>query len=409
MSGFWRNVTSVLAGTALAQAIPVFASLIVARQYAPAEFGVFAAWLGVVMFLSVVLTGRFETALAIEADGEPRRIAVISTLVTAILAAALAGLVLAAVWVLVPSVAGNTPMWLIAIAVPAALALAASQTWQSWAAAEGRYRALSVMRIADAATVALAQIMAGFFDASATALGAAYLFGVTFGLAVAAFLLPVGALPETGIVKTVHAFWRRHFRFPLWSLPADAINTAAGQLPVLLVASKFGADVAGLLAMTMKVLGAPIGLLGRAVLDVFKRRAAASFRERGECRSDYLQTFKVLAIGSLAFCAVMVVVSEDLFALAFGEKWRLSGTIAVWLLPLFALRFVASPLSYMVYIAGKQHMDLAWQVALLAMTLACLALPRSHELALQAYSLGYSLLYLVYLAMSYRFSCGSGR
>ncbi len=409
MSGFWRNVTSVLAGTALAQAVPVLASLIIARQYAPAEFGMFAAWLGVVMFLGVVLTGRFEAALAIEEDGEPRRLAVISTLATAALAAVLAGLVLVAVKAFVPSVAGKTPALLIAIAIPAALAIAAAQTWQSWAAAEGRYRALSVMRIAEAAMVALAQIAAGFVDASAAALGGAHFLGVIFGLVVATFLMPVGALPEMGIVRTVRAFWRRHFRFPVWSLPADAINAAAGQLPVLIVATRFGADVAGLLAMTMKVLGAPIGLLGKAVLDVFKRRAASSFRERGECRSEYLQTFRVLAIGSLAFCAVMAMVSEDLFALAFGENWRLAGTIAVWLLPLFALRFMASPLSYMVYIAGKQHLDLIWQIALLGMTLAALGLPRSHEPALQAYSLGYSLLYLVYLAMSYRFSCGTSR
>ena len=32
------------------------------------------------------------------------------------------------------------------------------------------------------------------------------------------------------------------------------------------------------LPLTMRVLGAPVGLLGRAVLDVFKRHAATAFR-----------------------------------------------------------------------------------------------------------------------------------
>jgi hypothetical protein len=63
----------------------------------------------------------------------------------------------------------------------------------------------------------------------------------------------------------------------------------------------------------------------------------------------------------------------------------------------------------MVYIAGKQHVDLVWQIALLAMTIAALNIPYGHDIALQVYSAGYSFLYVVYLAMSYRFSLGNRR
>lgn len=76
-SDFWRSVASVLTGTALAQAIPILGSLVIARQYAPSEFGRFSAWLGLVLLAAVALTGRFETALALEPDGEPRRRAMV--------------------------------------------------------------------------------------------------------------------------------------------------------------------------------------------------------------------------------------------------------------------------------------------------------------------------------------------
>lgn len=406
MSSYWRSVASVLTGTALAQIIPIIGSLVIARLYAPAEFGVFSAWLGIVLLLGVVLTGRFETALAVEVDGEPRRLAVVSTLATACLVACAAAILLAIGAVFAPVVIDDFPSVLIVASVPTALAIAAAQTWQSWAAAEGSYRQLSLMRIAQAGAVTLIQVIAGVFHASADTLAIAHLLGVIVGLAFSTYLMPVGTFPLGQAIMTIRRFWSRQRRFPLLSLPADAINTAAAQLPLLIVASRFGAETAGLLAMTMRILGAPIGLLGKSVLDVFKRHAATSFRERGECRSDYLRTFKVLALGSLAFCAVMVLASESLFALAFGEVWRGAGTIAVWLLPLFALRFIASPLSYMVYIAGKQHVDLFWQIALLGMTVTSLSIPTNHQLALQAYSAGYSMLYVIYLAMSYRFSLG---
>jgi O-antigen/teichoic acid export membrane protein len=407
-SNFWRSVVTVLGGTALAQIIPILGSLIVARQYAPTEFGIYSGWLGVVMLLAILLTGRFETALAIESDGEPRRLAVISTLSTCLLVACGAGLFLAIfIWLGVgTALLDKIPSQMVSAMVPTAFAIASAQTWQSWAAAEGNYRQLNLMRITEATMVTIAQISAGTMFKSAIALAIAYLLGILCGLFVAVRLMPLGEPPTGKYRVTVSEFWRRNHRFPLISLPADAINTAAVQLPILIVGNRFGAETAGLLAMTMRIMGAPIGLLGKSVLDVFKRHAATSFRERGECRNDYIRTFKVLLIGSLAFCAVMAFSNETLFTLALGENWRGAGTFAVWLLPLFALRFMASPLSYIVYIAGKQHVDLFWQVALLGMTVITLSYPQHHDLAVQSYSGGYSLLYVIYLFMSYRFSLG---
>lgn len=408
ISDFWRSVAAVVTGTALAQAIPVAGSLIIARQYAPTDYGLFSAWLGMVLLAAVVLTGRFETALALEPDGELRRRAVVSTLLTAVLSMIVLACAAAVVVAISPAWLGRGSVTLLAAFVPLALLIAAGQTWQSWAAAEGRYRELSMMRIAEAGAITASQVALGAGFASAGALAVGHLIGVAVGLGVSARLLPLrwsGGIP----LPMVREFWSRYRRFPLLSLPADALNTAAAQLPVLIIAGRFGTEIAGLLALSMRTLGAPIGILGKSVLDVFKRHAAASYRERGECRADYLQTFKVLAAGSLGLAVLLALWSESLFELAFGEAWRGSGTIAAWLVPMFALRFVSSPLSYMVYVAGKQHLDLAWQVCLLGMTLITLNAFPQHDAAIIAYSAGYSLLYIVYLWMSYRFSLGGRR
>ena len=115
----------------------------------------------------------------------------------------------------------------------------------------------------------------------------------------------------------------------------------------------------------------------------------------------------MLTVGTIIVTLIILVSSEPLFVLAFGERWRQAGIFAVWLMPMFALRFVASPLSYVFYVAGKQHVDLCWQVALFLMTVATLYIPRSHASAIQAYSSGYAFLYIVYLALSWRFSKGA--
>lgn len=406
--GFWRSVGSVLTGTALAQAVPIAGSLVIARQYAPAEFGRFSAWLGMVLLAAVALTGRLEAALALEPDGNPRRRAVVSTVVTIVLSALVLAVLVSTALALAPASFAAVSGSLLALFVPTGALVALGQTWQSWAAAEGLYRELSWIRIAEAAFVTSLQIAAGLVFASADALAAAQCLGMLLAFGVSTRLLPLRR-PQDRLTSVVLETWGRYRRFPLLALPADAINTAAAQLPVLIIATRFGVDAAGLLALAFRTLGAPIALLGKAVLDVFKRQASSSYRERGECRAEYVQTFRVLVAFSIAASVVVMIGSEPLFALAFGERWRAAGTMAVWLMPMFALRFVSSPLSYMSYVAGKQHLDLAWQVCLLAMTLTTLHLPDRLSMAIVGYSAGYSLLYVAYLAMSYRFSCGETR
>lgn len=408
-SGFLRSVGSVLSGTLVAQLIPIAGTLVVARIFDPAAFGVFSAWLGGVLFLAVVLSCRFETSLAVVPDGQPRRSGVALTLVTIALTSLIAA---ALVWLaaLVKLEALNRlPVALLVSAVPTAALIAVSQTLQNWAAADGRYRHLTFMRIAQAGSIVLLQIGIGMLWPDATGLGVAYLAGTLFGLIVGIVVMPLQVTRSPGLRRQLFAFWRGYRNFPLYSLPADAVNAAAAQLPLLVVAARFGSEAAGLLAMAMRMLGAPMSLLAASVLDVFKRHAGKAYRERGECRAEYVHAFKILLVVAVAAAVAIAFGAEPVFAAVFGEMWLGAGTMALWLLPRFAIGFVASPLSYMVYVAGKQHLDLIWQLTLLGMTLATLLLIDSAQWALISYGIGYGGLYLVYILMSYQFSLGGRR
>lgn len=401
---YWRAVALVFSGTAFAQMIPLLGSLVIARLFVPAEFGVFMAWLGIAALAGVFVTGRFEMALALEPDGPPRAEAASATFVTSILLLIFVALAGAFTWPFVANRFQAVPAPLMWLYIPAVAVLASAQIWQAWAAAEGRFKALSMMRITQAAAITGFQIGAGFVAPSAVNLALAHVAGVLAGVAIIAWQLPLRRIPEGR--TSLYRFWSRYRRFPIYSLPADTVNTAAGQLPLTILAARYGADVAGFVALAFRTLGAPISLMGSAVLDVFKRRASESWRATGSCLGPFLETFMVLAAGSIAATLIFWFAGEKLFVLAFGPEWRDAGKAAVILLPLFALRFVASPLSYTFYIAEKQHVDLIWQICLLAMTLTTLTRVQGYEQTLMAYALGYGFLYLVYVSLSYRFSTG---
>lgn len=406
---FWANVASVLSGTAIAQAIPVLGSLVLARLFVPEAYGGYAVWLGVVLIVAVVLSLRLDMALAVIPDGEEREQALGYVLVTI----ALWGLVAVAIAAglamtgLAPSGLG-TP-WLLAAAVFGAVLAAWLDTWQAMAAADGAYRLLVRLRIAQTSLILACQLGASLLSRSAEALVAGHVAGMACMVLVALVVRRPQLPLHAGLGSRLVAFWRSHPRFPVFALPADAINSVSAQLPLLIVSARFGNESAGALALTMRVLGTPIGLLGRALLDVFRRHAAEACRQRGECRAEYLSTLKVLAAASAVFAIATMFLAEPLFVFAFGEAWRLAGALAVLMIPLFALRFVASPLSYVFYIVGKQNVDLIWQICLLAVISVALLVPADVRGSVIAYALGYSTMYVVYLALSFRFSQGSAR
>ena len=93
-----------------------------------------------------------------------------------------------------------------------------------------------------------------------------------------------------------------------------------------------------------------------------------------------------------------------LFEILFGSEWRDAGIFAKYLLMMFFLQFSISPLSYTLYIAGKQNYNLYWQIMLLITTSIGIfmgVLNNSVDISIIGFSIAYSFMYIVYLVMIY--------
>ncbi len=404
MNKYWKSIGAVFSGAVIAQLIPILGSLLIVRLYTTTSFGLYSAWLAIVYILAVILSLRFDHALVIEPDGKKREVAVVAVIINIILTAALVCIVLAFLVIWNLDLFGEYPFSMIMMIGPTSIFLALNTLWQGWAAADGEYRNLNYFRIVFASTSVALQISVGFFSSSEIILSVTYLIGLFLSFLFAFYLKPISFNLSGKKFIDILAFWKRRRKFLIYSLPADLINVSSAQLPVLIVTSRFGPEVGGVLALTMRVLGAPIGILGKAVLDVFKRYAAKEYQETKQCRSIYIKTFKTLTAGSLFFCVCVWLIGEQFFRYSFGQDWADAGVYAIWLMPMFALRFIASPLSYTIYITEKQNIDLAWQVLLFFSTVLTLISFDSLHGTILVYSFSYSLLYALYLSITYRLS-----
>jgi len=401
---FWKNVTSVLTGTAMAQSIPILGSLAIARLYTVDDFGIYSAWLGIALILSVISTGRFEASIAIQA---PRKNQFLAFQATNFFIVAM-GVLLSCFLLFFTQIEFS---WLkifelkfLLLLVPTGMVMAFSQTQQSLLAATGQYKLLSIFRVVQALLIIVPQILIGYWFKSPVYLATAHFIGVLVTILMVRYFSPDLKLFSFYNKDLLLNFYKRYKNFLVYSLPADFMNSLSAQLPVIVVTVNFGSETGGILALTMRTLGAPIGILGKSVLDVFKKYASDEYRLLGTCSNIYLKTLFYLTFLAGLFSIFIFFFSKALFTTLFGSEWVKAGEIAVLLLPLFALRFVASPLSYLIYIAEKQNVDLIWQICLLFMTLIVLYSGSSFEDTIKFYSSGYAILYLVYIRLTYNMS-----
>lgn len=406
-SEFFSRVGKVLLGTLGAQLISLSVMLLVVRLYSPGDLGLFNVWLSFATIMAVLVTGRYELALfSGDSGGDSKAIVKLIILVTAVFSIlATFVVVLASLFIeQVPSVVKAYPFGLVLIV----FGMGVNKGVLSLLALQQAFNKLGVARVALAASIAVAQVLAGYMALGVAGLIYGQIVGVLLATVLVCLWFDRAWLSECWAVSfaSVKTAARKYINFPKVSLPADLINTIASQLPIILIAARFGAEAAGWFALTIKMMGAPITLLATSVLDVFKEQAARDYRTSGNCKSIFLKTFKVLALLALPPFLLFWWLGEWAFGLLFGAEWIESGKYAIVLIPMFYMRFVVSPLSYTIYIAQRQQMDLLWQVGLLAVTFGSFMLAQNIITALWLYSVGYAIMYIIYFAISYR--CAQG-
>jgi O-antigen/teichoic acid export membrane protein len=405
LPGFWKHVGTVLGGALGAQAMPLLAAPLITRMCTPAEMGAFSVWLGVVTVSAIAATLRLETAMILDHEAEQQRVCFSVVFRTATITAVLVSLAAMLAHVLdLPALRQQSWAALAVIGVGTWL-MAYTQTTIAYATSHKAFGKAAQAKIWGAGTIAFTQVLLLWAGAGEAGLLAGQLVGLFVGLAAAAILLrPPRPHITPRFDAQARAYLVRHQKFWRFSLPSNLLNGLVSQMPLFLIGMRHGALAAGLYALTQRVLAAPVSLLAASVLEVFKRESVHEFETLGNCRHAYRYTFKALSLLGLGPALVLLFLSPELFAWVFGPSWRPAGELAQILAPLCFLNFIASPLSYVFFVTGRQKVDLMWQVALFLMTLCAFLAPGTLRENVLWYTIGYSALYLVYLHMSYQCS-----
>ncbi len=353
-AGLLQATLTLLAGGVLAQALPLLLGPWLTRLYRPEAFGHYTVFAAVAANLAVVACARYEFALPLaRSDAEARdlmalclRVLMTMTGFTALVAVVLGATGAPAHWA-----------WL-----PVAVAVAGAVQWLTlWATRGERFQALSASRFTQYGGGALAQVAGGLAQLGTAGL---VIGPVVAGAAALGWLrkpAPPGGWRALWQVPRA-AWWavaRRHRDFPLLNTPHAFAGALQDTLAVALVVAYTGDAAAGFWGLGLRYLKAPASLVGGAVSQaLYPRLVGAS---PAAARAALRRVMATLALIALPLVLALMWFGPDLFALAFGERWRAAGTLARALAPYIGVHFVASPLAVV---------TLAWRAQAWALKLA---------------------------------------
>jgi O-antigen/teichoic acid export membrane protein len=352
-----RAGSVLVGGTAVAQAMTVLALPILTRLYSPADFQVFAVYSATLAILAVIACARLEIAIPIpKRDYEAVNLLALA-LVSAAVIAALTALAVFAFPSFIATMIGwdASPayLWLFPVGVIMSGSYAAAQLW---ATRRRNFGDIARTRATQVATGLTVQIAFGILRIAPLGLLLGHLLTSAAGslrLWRSAFRHDRRLLSAIS-PRRMMATLRRHRQFPLFSVIDALATNGANQLPLIIIAALVSGPEAGFLLLAIRLVGAPVQLIGNATSQVFLSHAAEQHHggQLGRATENIVRPLMVWGASAIIFGSFA---ASQLFGLVFGAEWERAGIILMWVAPWSALRLVTSPISMVAAIVGRQR------------------------------------------------------
>ena len=194
------------------------------------------------------------------------------------------------------------------------------------------------------------------------------------------------------------AMAKAYQRYPKFSTFEALFNSAAIQVPIIIIAGLASGPEAGYLALAMAVMQAPMALFGTAIAQVFVSKAPAEFRA-GRLGSFTAEVFGGLLKAGAGPIIAAGILAPVAFPLIFGATWERAGWLVAWMTPWFVLQLLSSPLSMVLHVVGRQRAALALQLCALILRVSTVLLASIWWPAMlpEAYALSGFVFYACYL------------
>lgn len=384
----------------------ILALPVLTRLYSPDDFNLLAVYASALGIISVVTCLRYNIAIPIPEDDADGMALLAASLISASVISALIAVPVLLAPQRIAAVLGqprlDSYLWMLPVGVFFAASYDALQYWIS---RTKRFAVITYTRMNRAIGGTATQLGIGYASPSP--------FGLLFGHMVYSGLGIVGLLAnlfrhDRALLRTlspasISVQAKRNYRYPLYSVPEALLNTASAELPIILIAATAIGPEAGFLLLAMRLMGMPMALIGSSVSQVFLAEAR-SRQSKGDLAEFTRTTMLTLLKTGTPILLAAGLLAPFAFPIIFGSEWARAGWLVAWMTPWFIMQFVASPVSMILHVLGKQHVATGLQASGLVIRVgavlgASLWLP---DFVSEAYAISGAVFYAIYLSVLFR-------
>jgi len=361
--GFLKNTSVLMSGTIVAQIIPIAISPILTRLYGPSEFALLSLYLAVANLFVLIAAFRYEQALMLpENDNEARKLLTLCLYINGFFACSVLS-----VFILFPGVVTIIPdgaslgRWLFLIPI-SILVMGIYRTMMSWSARTKKFRDIASARVVQTSCTSVSS-----WGGGVAALPGGLVLGEVVGQFCAALILIwrwradiLGSLKERVLDCTVLV--KKYRKFALISVPHVLLDALKSSGMVFILAAFFGGEELGYYALMMRVLMAPVAIVGSSVAQVFYREATEVHMSGGDVRALVRAVTFRLSLISIPGFSLLAYIAPQLFGFIFGEDWRVAGEYTQILIPWAASHFIVMPVMQIPIIFNRQGTSLLFGV-----------------------------------------------
>ncbi len=363
-SDFKKNVLTLMAGTTIAQAIPIAISPILTRLYSPEEFGLFAIFLAITSIFGVVATMRYEMAIV---QPEKNEDSVSLMLLSAFISISISLVLFIFIYLFnseIKNFLGSSDIDAVLYWAPfTVLLIGLYKSLNYWHVRTKDFDMIAKSKVGKGVSMASVQIGLGTAAiAGGLIIGYVVSFFVAF-LILLRRLITGGAFSISGFDKSrVLKNAKRYKNMPKYSAFGAISNTVSSQMPIIVITKVYEMSVVGFFSLTVRVLSVPLSLVSEALGQVLLQKLVEMHHTQPEKKKPLvIKIFLILTLIMLPFILVIFVFGEDIFAFAFGELWREAGAMASIFVFSIAIRFAVSPLSVVLTLEHNVKIGVVWQ------------------------------------------------
>ena len=132
--------------------------------------------------------------------------------------------------------------------------------------------------------------------------------------------------------------------------------------PIYLLSIFFSNTVLGFYSLSMRLLQAPMWLIGSSIGQIFYKDAAEYYLQHGNLRKPVTRTIKTAVIIALPVMLVLLTAGPWVMSVVFGQQWREAGVYARILAPWMFFDFIRSTIYSALMVTGRIKSMLAFSL-----------------------------------------------